>query len=84
MMFKRLYTFLCKHYALNSRQYGFRQNHSTVIALLEVVDSIYDSIDSGNIIVGIYMDLQKALDTAVHEILLHKLYCYGVRGTTHE
>ena len=33
---------------------------------------------------SIYVDLKKAFDTVDHQILLSRLYCYGIRGKFHE
>ena len=44
------------------------------------MDDIYQRLDNGNIVIGIYLDLQKAFDTVDHSILLAKLYNYGIRG----
>jgi len=81
---KRLYTHLRKHNILYSCQFGFRRNHSTTLALIEVTDNIYKFLDNNKITVGIYLDLQKAFDTVNHEILLHKMYKYGIRGVVHD
>ena len=50
------------------------------MALLEVIDSCYGNLDQNTKIIGIYFDLQKAFDTVDHDILLHKLHHYGIRG----
>ena len=65
-------------------QFGFRHNHSTTMALIEVVDIILDHLDNREKVIGIYLDLQKAFDTVDHEFLLHKLYIYGIRGVVHD
>jgi len=38
------------------------------------------SLVSGKIVCGVFLDLQKAFDTVQHNILLHKLFNYGIRG----
>ena len=38
-------------------------------------------MDSGKILIGVFLDLRKAYDTFDHCILLDKLYKYGIRGT---
>jgi len=80
LMYKRIYNFLVKNNVLYHYQFGFRKGHSTILALIELTDPIYSHIDSGDYILGLYFDLQKAFDTVNHKILLNKLFNYGVRG----
>ena len=60
------------------------KQHSTSLAVLEVIDECYKKLDEGYLAMGIYFDLQKAFDTVNHDILLKKLYNYGIRGKMHK
>ena len=57
---------------------------STVQALLNHMQFMYDSIDSGNFVISVFLDFKKAFDTADQKILLSKLDFYGIRGVSHE
>ena len=81
-MFQRLYTFLEKNKCIYDLQFGFRQNHSTNHALLSMTQEIKDTIEKGNLAIGVFVDFQKAFDTVNHQILLRKLQHYGIRGTS--
>ena len=79
-MYSRLYNFLRANDILYSFQSGFMKNHSTCFALIDVIDNIYPHLDNHNIVLGLYLDLQKAFDTIDRDILLSKLYNYRIRG----
>ena len=82
-MYKRLISFLEKHDILNKHQFGFRAGHSTTHALVEVMDELYANLDDGKVALGVFLDLQKAFDTVLHDILLDEMYHYGIRGLAH-
>ena len=61
-------------------QFGFRRRHSTQQAIITLVEKITSSLDDGDLVIGVFLDLKKAFDTVDHRILLNKLYAYGIRG----
>ena len=80
LIFKRTMNFLKYHNVFTNSQFGFRQKHSTIHALLNFVDKVTHAIDNYSHLIGIFLDFSKAFDTINHDILLHKLSHYGIRG----
>ena len=72
--------FLESNNILYEHQYGFRKGHSTNHAVITLVERVAKALDTGKIVVGVYLDIRKAFDAIDHPILLRKLYSLGIRG----
>lgn len=83
-LFLQLYSFHNENDLLLRSQYGFRRNHSTEFATIELIERILFEISKKEKPVGIFLDLSKAFDTLDHDILLSKLQHYGIRNETHQ
>ena len=85
LMYVRLKSCLSKADILVPSQYGFREKHSTQHATLDVINTIQNHMDNKLYTsCGIFIDLKKAFDKVNHEILLQKLYHYGIRGIVND
>ena len=65
---------------LSKNQHGYRKKYSTKTALIYFCDSIHKQMNNGRLTGAVYVDLSKAFDTIVHNVLLQKLSTYGVKG----
>ena len=60
-MLIQLKQYLEEHNLLYKSPYGFRENHSTEYAALEMIDHISNNLDNGKVPFSIFLDLFKAL-----------------------
>ena len=83
-IYNRLHTFLEKYNILFTSQYGFRKQSSTEHATLELIDSVVNALNDKHYALAVFIDLSKAFDTLYHNILLDKLWHYGIRRVPHK
>ena len=62
---------------MNSSDFGL----VTELAALHLVDNMIKEIDKGKTPINICIDLSMAFDTLNHDIIIHKLNYYGVKGS---
>ena len=81
IVYKRIYEFLNKSNQISRSQYGFRANHGCDHAVGELLSEIVKNLQLGQTTVCLFLDLSKAFDTLMHDVILKKLEQYGIRGS---
>ena len=82
VLFNQLYEYFDRNDLLTQHQYGFRKNHSTEFAAMELIDRVANLLELGKIPFNLYIDLSKAFNVLNHDTLLSKLEFYGLNELT--
>ena len=61
LAYNRLLNFLLKNNALFKYQFGFRDQHSTELALILLIDKITSAIDNNEFTLAVFLELSKAM-----------------------
>ena len=67
---------------MNPSHHGFRGQHSTCTALIQMIDSWVEAFDNGDISAVLMLDMSAAFDLVDHELFLKKLKVYGLNQET--
>ena len=68
--YNRMYSFSTKYNNSINSQFGFREGHSTILALSEFVDGVLSTFDKGEAVCIVLLDLSEAFDSVDREILI--------------
>ena len=79
-MCQHLTEYLDSNDLLSPHQFGFRAGRSTLEQLLLVYNTVSECTDKGGTVDIILFDFSKAFDVVVHELIVSKLHCLGIRG----
>jgi len=70
VLYYRVYSYLTEHNLINKRQYGFKENYSTELAITTIYNELLRNVDKKLITCFLFPDLSKAFDYCDHEIHL--------------
>ena len=85
-MYDQLYSFfiIINEKIITNQQSGFRSLHSIVTALLEATNSWSFNTYRGNVNAMVFLDLKKAFDTVVRDVVLARLSLYRLQETAYD
>ena len=84
LVYGRTTEFVKENDIIYNMQFDFGKGHSTSIARMLSSDWISKALHDGEYILCIFIDFSKAFDTMNDEIVLQKLYCYGIKAIFHD
>ena len=81
VMYSRLEHFFTEQNLLSEKQFGFRKNKSTEMAVLDLIYKLLPAIENKKFAVCVFLDYSACFDTISRDILIKKLETYGITGT---
>ena len=80
VVYRQVYDFFVSNNYFDTNQFGFRRGQSTIHAVDTLVNEIHKVLEQKSYIKAVFCDLTKAFDLVDHNLLLEKLYYYGIEG----
>ena len=80
IIFDQLYVFMEEAGILTKYQSAYRGLHSTETALCKIHNDLVTATCFGRTSLLVLLDLSAAFDTIDHDLLLHDLHSFGIRG----
>ena len=73
-----MHSFFIENNLISSNQSGFKQGDTCINQVLSLTHEIYQSLDQGYEVRGVFLDISKAFDKVWHKGLIHKLEQNGI------
>ena len=80
VVYKNVYDYLARNKHIYEYQSGFTPKHSTIHQLLELYNSIFNSLEKKEFGCFLLCDFSKAFDKVWHGGLIHKMNYYSIKG----
>ena len=77
LLHKQIETFMSNKLKLSNKLSGFLKNYNTQYCLTYMLEKWKNTLDKGEHVGAVFMDLSKAFDTINHDLLIAKLEAYG-------
>ena len=77
-MFNEMFNFFIENDLILSNQSGFKPGDSCVIQLVSITHQIYKSLDEGQEVWGVFLDISKAFDEVWRNGIIFKLTQNGI------
>ena len=77
-VYQQLIQYLEENHILHHSHHGFRKNHSTTTALLEMYSNWVDAYEEDKVTAVVLLDMSAAFDLVDKSILIEKLKLYGL------
>jgi hypothetical protein len=76
---RRLMEFLVKYRIISDRQFGFTSGSSTTSAVVSLLDSVFQRLETRQVTACLFIDIRKAFDCVNYDQLRIILSDYGIR-----
>ena len=80
VVYNFFYYYLVKNKLIYEYQSGFLPKHFTIHQLLELYNSILNSLEKKEFSCFLFCDFSKAFDKVCHRGLIHNMNYYGIKG----